>query len=95
MKKFERIFGLFLITLSLFFLIPIIFGDLARAGTHFMESLAIVKFDPTIEAQNFLLSDLNGNKVSLADQRGKVVFLNFWATWCPPCRKEMPSMEKL
>ena len=41
------------------------------------------------------LKDLNGNDVSIADFRGKIVFLNFWATWCPPCRSEMPSMEKL
>jgi len=41
------------------------------------------------------LRDLNGKRVSISDFRGKIVFLNFWATWCPPCRKEMPSMEKL
>ena len=46
-------------------------------------------------APNFTVSDLNGNKVSLADYKGKVVLLNIWATWCPPCVEEMPSMEKL
>lgn len=46
-------------------------------------------------APGFQLEDTVGNKVSLADLRGKVVLVNFWATWCPPCRAEMPSMEKL
>lgn len=48
-----------------------------------------------IPASNFYLRDLNNKLVRLSDFRGKVVLLNFWATWCPPCLKEMPSMEKL
>ncbi|MDH4153874.1 MAG: TlpA family protein disulfide reductase [Nitrospira sp.] len=47
------------------------------------------------EAPNFMLRDLAGNVVSLSQLRGKVVLLNFWATWCGPCRVEMPAMEQL
>ena len=44
-------------------------------------------------APSFTLVDLDGNQVSLSNFRGKAVFVNFWATWCPPCRAEMPEME--
>lgn len=46
-------------------------------------------------AVDFTLPDLSGTPVQLSDLRGKVVFLNLWATWCPPCRAEMPSMQAL
>ncbi len=46
-------------------------------------------------APNFDLTDLNGKQVKLSDYRGKVVFLNFWATWCPPCKKEIPDFVEL
>jgi thiol-disulfide isomerase/thioredoxin len=44
---------------------------------------------------DFTLEDLNGNKVTLSQLKGKKVYLNFWATWCPPCKAEMPDIEKL
>ena len=46
-------------------------------------------------AAPFALEDLNGRMVTLGDLRGKIVFLNVWATWCGPCREEMPSIETL
>jgi cytochrome c-type biogenesis protein len=48
-----------------------------------------------VAAFDFTLEDLNGDPHTLSDYRGKFVFLNFWATWCSPCRREMPAMQKL
>jgi peroxiredoxin len=45
-------------------------------------------------AIDFALPTYDGKKLSLADFRGKVLFINFWATWCPPCIEEMPSMKR-
>ena len=60
--------------------------------------LQSAKYEPLAvgkPAPDFSLSDLNDKPYRLSDFRGKVVFPNFWATWCKPCREEMPAMEIL
>jgi len=47
------------------------------------------------QAAPFSFTDAEGKSASTADLKGKVVFINFWASWCPPCRAEMPSLENL
>lgn len=53
------------------------------------------KFTAGMAAPEFTLQSADGSPVSLADFRGRKVVVNFWATWCPPCRSEMPDMEQV
>jgi peroxiredoxin len=61
----------------------------------FRKSFELKSLDVGRPAPNFEFPGLDGKIVSLSDYRGKVVLVNIWATWCPPCIDEMPSMEKL
>lgn len=47
------------------------------------------------KASDFTLQDTKGNKTALADLKGRVVYMNFWASWCPPCKEEFPELNKL
>ena len=51
--------------------------------------------DQAQKAANFILPDLDGNLIRFSDLKGKVIILDFWATWCPPCRDELPHFKSL
>lgn len=58
-------------------------------------ALALVKPKPVQPAREFSVTTPDNRQLRLSDFKGKVVFLNFWATWCKPCEEEMPAMERL
>ena len=70
-------------------------GTDSGSSTSKEDSTASDAGKKTIPATDFELQDQFGNTHKLSDYKGKVVFLNFWATWCPPCKKEMPDIQKL
>ena len=70
-------------------------GGTAAAHAPERHQVGLVSFQPPVSAPDFALQDPDNRSLRLSDFRGRYVLLNFWATWCPPCVREMPSMEKL
>jgi peroxiredoxin len=78
--------------------LPLVAGAAILALVFIVVWTQSAKYEPLVvgkPAPDFSLHDLDDRPYRLSDFRGKVVFLNFWATWCQPCREEMPSMEIL
>jgi len=89
---------------ALFIIILLIIVLVPDAKAFLIKGLMEIGFySPKVENPKEITTSLNGiqfknikgNVIDLGDLKGKVIFLNFWATWCPPCRAEMPSINKL
>ncbi|MFG6120756.1 redoxin domain-containing protein [Thalassobacillus sp. B23F22_16] len=69
-------------------------GDTSQEGTGMMPPNTPKGIQEGEQAPDFELETTDGETIRLSDLKGKKVFLNFWATWCPPCKEEMPEMQK-
>ena len=67
----------------------------ANESTNLYSALGLITYKNVISAPAYTINDLQGIERTLSDHKGKVILLNFWATWCPPCRDEMPAMQRL
>ncbi len=69
--------------------------SLLLIGIALLSSVALAKVPVGAEAPDFTLQTLSGTQLRLQEQRGRVVMINFWASWCAPCRQEMPHLIRI
>jgi thiol-disulfide isomerase/thioredoxin len=79
----------------LFLFIACLFLSLTACSKTDTSKKSVVATEKSSAPDVSVVSLVNGSTLKLSDLKGKVVLLNFWATWCPPCREEIPSMMKL
>lgn len=95
----KNVFNVFFIILFLIILLipsakALVMQGLMEIGL-FKPSVSSKKAIPSVDLSAIKFKDVNNNYISLGDFENKIIFLNFWATWCPPCLAEMPSINKL
>ena len=83
-----------IVKFSIFFFCFSIFSSISQTNEDVpLNNMAINEIPKPISP--LIFEDFSGNEVNLNQYNGKLVIINFWATWCPPCKKEMPSLDRL
>ncbi len=93
MKKIKTYAGLAVVAMTVFIACSSTSGNETESGN--VNSTPVAAHPAASGLPAFAMKDLQGNDVNLQSLKGKKVMVNLWASWCPPCRAEMPSIEKL
>lgn len=92
LSKVSRKWGMFNLVVAALSILWIIFSTTSAQQSDITFNQIPQK---GFSAPDFLLQDLSGQEIKLKDYRGQAIILNFWATWCPPCKAEMPDLEQV